>query len=94
MRLLGLLCLLWMLPAAAETTVNHFYGYAYDLDSDRYIYTEVHEQEIVDGVWTRGSIRYYDAEGTLIGGDPLDTARDQCRVAPDATVGEAMTATY
>lgn len=76
MRLLGLLCLLWMLPAAAETTVKRFFGYAYDLKTDEYLYTEVHEQVIENDRWVRGSIAYYRPDGSRIGFKPLDFTAD------------------
>jgi hypothetical protein len=75
-RLLGLLCLSWVLPAVAETTVNRFYGYAYDLNTDEYLYTEVHEQIIEDGRWVRGGIGYYRPDGSRIGYKPLDFSAD------------------
>lgn len=58
------------MTASAETF--RFYGYAFDLESNRYLYTEVHEQNIVDGRWLSGTIRYFDPEGKLIGEKPLD----------------------
>jgi hypothetical protein len=72
-RVLSFLAVFLLMPVAHAETFR-FYGYAFDLQSDAYLYTEVHEQEIVDGVWTRGSIRYYDAEGTLIGDKQLSFA--------------------
>src|SRR3546814_12602633 len=60
--------------AAAETL--KFYGYAYDLKTNRYLYTEVHHQN-VDGVrWLGGTILYYAADGTLIGDKTLDFSAD------------------
>jgi hypothetical protein len=56
----------------ASAEIFRFYGYAFDLESDRYLYTEVHEQEIVDDRWLRGTIRYFDPDGQLIGDKPLD----------------------
>ena len=52
-RLMGVIAMLLVLPAAAETTTNRFYGYAFDLKSDAYLYTEVHEQVIEDGMSVR-----------------------------------------
>lgn len=68
------LALLLMPLAQAET--HRFYGHAFDLKSDVYLYTEVHEQEIVDGVWKRGRIRYYDPDGELIGDKQLSFDAD------------------
>ncbi|ULQ45504.1 hypothetical protein JN531_010260 [Flagellatimonas centrodinii] len=66
----GALLLASTLAAQAETV--RFYGYAFDLETDAYLYTEVHEQEIVDGQWRGGRIRYFDPAGELIGDKPLD----------------------
>src|SRR3546814_12817712 len=53
------LCLAWSTGAAAETL--KFYGYAYDLKTNRYLYTEVHHQN-VDGVrWLGGTIQIRSA---------------------------------
>lgn len=54
----------WSGVAAAETLA--FYGYAYDLKSGRYLYTEVHHQHVEDGHWLGGTIRYYSPDATLI----------------------------
>lgn len=70
--LLGLGLLLMTLNAAAASETRRFYGYAFDLASDRYLYTEVHEQVIENGRWVRGSIRYYDPDNRLIGEKSLD----------------------
>src|SRR3546814_15554688 len=49
---------------------------AYDLKTNRYLYTEVHHQN-VDGVrWLGGTILYYAADGTLIGDKTLDFSAD------------------
>ncbi|MBI2383905.1 MAG: hypothetical protein HYV18_07540 [Gammaproteobacteria bacterium] len=53
-----------------------FYGYAYDLDSNRYIYTEVHEQRLDGDRWLGGGIRYHAPDGTLLGTKTLDFAAD------------------
>lgn len=55
---------------AAEPTV--FYGFARDLDSGAYLYTERHEQVLRDGRWVRGSIVYFDRDGKEIGRKELD----------------------
>ncbi|MES0872610.1 hypothetical protein [Sinimarinibacterium thermocellulolyticum] len=68
---------LWLaLPLGAQTTVDRFYGYAFDLKTDAYLYTEVHEQVIEDGRWVRGSIAYYRPDGSRIGFKPLDFSAD------------------
>lgn len=63
--------------ALAQAQVERFYGYAYDLDSGRYLYTEVHEQSIEGNRWLGGSIRYYDPQGASLGVKTLDFSRDE-----------------
>lgn len=75
-RLLAMITLLLALPVAAQGTTERFYGYAFDLKTDAYLYTEVHEQVIEDGRWVRGSIAYYRPDGTRIGFKPLDFSAD------------------
>ncbi|MEW6168650.1 MAG: hypothetical protein AB1651_13275 [Pseudomonadota bacterium] len=73
-RCAAALCLLFAGSAGAE--VLRFYGYAFDLRSDRHLYTEVHEQ-IVDGDrWVGGSITYYLPDGRRFGFKSLDFADD------------------
>jgi hypothetical protein len=74
LRLAALLTL--CLPALLHAETFRFYGHAYELDSGRYLYTEVHEQEIVDERWLRGRIRYFDPQGQLIGDKTLDFSAD------------------
>lgn len=62
--------------ANAETGSRQFYGYAYDLKSNRYIYTEVHNQKVENGKWMGGTIDYYSADGTLFGKKTLDFTQD------------------
>lgn len=68
--LLALLVLV-LSPALAESP-KRFYGYAFDLETDAYLYTEVHEQHIADGEWVSGRITYFDPEGRKIGDKSLD----------------------
>ncbi|HZP11038.1 MAG TPA: hypothetical protein VFB36_01310 [Nevskiaceae bacterium] len=53
-----------------------FYGYAYDLKTNKYLYTEVHEQHIVDDRWVSGTIDYYAPDGQVIGHKSLDFGKD------------------
>lgn len=62
--------------AEAATETFRFYGYAYDLKTDEYLYTEVHEQKAVDDKWTGGTIRYYAPDGTRLGTKTLDFSAD------------------
>ncbi len=61
--------------AAADGT-HRFYGYAYDKGSGNYLYTEVHEQTVTDGKWVSGSIKYYAADGALMGVKQMDFSQD------------------
>jgi hypothetical protein len=51
---------------------RRFYGYAYDLKSNKYLYTEVYEQLYKGGQWNSGRIRFYSPEGKQIGDKTLD----------------------
>lgn len=65
--------------AAAADAVDgtfRFYGYAYDLSSNRYLYTEVHKAVIAGGRWTGGTIDYYAPDGHRIGHKDLSFAAD------------------
>lgn len=73
---LGLLLLGAIGAARADEQILRFYGYAYDLVSNRYLYTEAHRQRLVDGRWLDGEVRYYAADGSLIGVKTLDFSRD------------------
>ncbi|TJY65208.1 hypothetical protein E4T66_03015 [Sinimarinibacterium sp. CAU 1509] len=78
-RALVLLTLIPMLAAAdgsAQTEVRAFYGYAYDLQSGRYLYTEVHRQRIEGDQWVGGTISYYAPDGSSLGIKRLDFSGD------------------
>lgn len=49
-----------------------FHGYAYDLESQRLRYTEVHEQKVEEDRWLGGTITYIAPDGSLIGKKTLD----------------------
>lgn len=76
-RLLTLLLLAASLPAAAanEETLR-FYGYAYDLKTGKYLYTEVHEQHAIGEHWLGGTMTYFDPQGKKIGYKTLDFSKD------------------
>jgi hypothetical protein len=59
--------------AMAEEPVV-MYGYAYDLSSGDYLYTERHEQRLVGERWMGGTITYYDINGEQIGFKEMDFA--------------------
>lgn len=60
----------------AESGTHRFYGYAYDLKTGRYLYTEVHEQKMEGEKWVSGKIDYYAADGSLLGKKTLDFSQD------------------
>lgn len=62
-------------PAQASETLR-FYGYAFDLKTDRYLYTEAHRQRFENGRWVDGAIRYYAPDGTLIGDKTISFRQD------------------
>lgn len=76
-RRLAWLAALLAAPAFAtgETTLK-FRGYAYELASNRFLYTEVHEQRIVDERWLGGTILYVGPDGRELGRKSMDFRQD------------------
>lgn len=70
----ALLALSWTAFGAPATL--RFHGYAYDLKTSRYLYTEVHEQKIEGERWLGGSITYIAPDGSLIGKKTMDFTQD------------------
>lgn len=62
--------------AAAQAETIRFYGYATDLKSGKYLYTEVHEQRVEGDRWLGGTIRYYAPDGSRIADKKLDFSAD------------------
>jgi hypothetical protein len=62
--------------AATGATTLKFRGYAYDLAGNRFLYTEVHEQRIVDQRWLGGSITYFAPDGSELGRKSMDFSQD------------------
>jgi len=62
--------------APAEETTLKFRGYAYDLSSNRFLYTELHLQHVVDQRWLGGSIVYVAPDGSEIGRKTMDFRQD------------------
>lgn len=60
-----------LVSSAADVTAR-FYGHAYDLKTNRYLYTEVHEQKLAGDKWLGGSIKYFGPDGVLLGEKKLD----------------------
>lgn len=97
-RLLALIALVFVVTAAnAEIQVVHFYGYAYDLASGKYLYTEVHNQQIDGDRWIGGEIRYFWPDGQPMGKKTLSFADDHyiptyLLTLPAADYSEGITA--
>jgi hypothetical protein len=53
-----------------------FYGYAYDLKSGKYLYTEVYHEVAENGRWVSGTTRYYAPDGRLLGDKTLNFTSD------------------
>ncbi len=74
--LVALSCLVAAGAVRAELHIAKFYGFAYDLKSSRYLYTEVHEQRLEGNHWLGGIIRYVAPDGSPIGDKVLDFSKD------------------
>lgn len=61
---------------AAFATGAPFYGYAYDLASGKYLYTEIHEPKIENGKEVSSTQTYYSPDGVLLGRKTLDYRND------------------
>jgi len=70
------LALLPATPALGQEGMQTFRGYAYDLDSGKFLYTEVHQQKISGDRWVGGTIDYYAPDGSRIGHKTLDFSQD------------------
>lgn len=69
---------LWAMLSVAEAQDGtfRFYGYAYDLKSNKYLYTETHQQKSVNGKWVGGSITYTLPDGSPLAAKTLDFSQD------------------
>jgi len=74
--LLATLLSLAAITADAAADDHRFYGYAYDLKSDKYLYTEVHDQRLDGSHWLGGTIKYYAPDGSLMASKTLDFSAD------------------
>ncbi len=63
--------------AIAVPIDHHFRGYAYDLKSGKYLYTEVHRQTLDGPRWIDGTIDYFDPAGKKIAAKTLDYRADR-----------------
>jgi hypothetical protein len=64
------------LALAGEPSALAFRGYAYDLESGKFLYTEKHEQKILADHWLGGTIDYFAPDGRRIGHKDLDFSAD------------------
>jgi hypothetical protein len=62
--------------AAADDAPVRFRGYAYDLASGKFLYTELHEQKLAGDRWLGGTIDYYAPDGTPVAHKDLDFSQD------------------
>lgn len=60
------------LAAEPADGTRRFYGHAYDLKTNRYLYTETYEQVYKGGQWVSGRIRFFAPDGKPIGDKTLD----------------------
>lgn len=61
---------------ADDARTLKFRGYAYDLASNRFLYTELHEQQVRDDRWLGGSIVYVAPDGHELGRKTMDFRQD------------------
>jgi len=64
------------LPAAAQPGTLKFRGYAYDLKTNKYLYTELQEQKVDGDRWLGGTVEYLGPDGKQIAFKTLDFSRD------------------
>ncbi len=62
--------------AEAADDARRFYGYAFDVKGEKYLYTEVHEQKFEGDKWVGGSISYFAPDGSKLGQKTLDFSVD------------------
>lgn len=61
---------------AAAAREERFYGYAFDLASDSYLYAELHDHRYDGARWLGGRTRYVAADGVELGFKRLDFTAD------------------
>jgi hypothetical protein len=71
---MGLLCA--AAAVRADPTQQRFYGYAYDLQTGKYLYTEVYREDLDHDHWIGGHTSYYAADGSKLGEKTLSFAAD------------------
>jgi hypothetical protein len=62
-------------PASAVETKS-YYGYATDLKTGEYLYTEVHNHQYDGDRWLSGTMKFYAPDGRFMGDKALDFSKD------------------
>lgn len=62
--------------SAAATQTRSYYGYATDLRTGEYLYTEVHKHQYAGDRWLSGTMKFYAPDGRFIGDKTLDFSKD------------------
>lgn len=76
-RWLIVIALLLGARAAGAGDAVRVFGYAYDLDNDRFLYTEVYEQTLSGGKVVASTVRYVMPDGTEFGRKAVDFSKDE-----------------
>jgi len=63
---------LGLMAATTSAESLRFYGFATHLESGKYLYTELHEQQVENGQVKTATISYFDATGKLVARKTLD----------------------
>lgn len=74
----SLLLVATALPVGAEPSTLKLRGYAYDLKTNKFLYTELHEQRVDGDRWLGGTTRYIGPDGQQIAFKTLDFSSDPC----------------
>ncbi|MEO6698151.1 MAG: hypothetical protein ABIR53_01685 [Paraperlucidibaca sp.] len=62
--------------SAAVAETRSYYGYATDLKTGEYRYTEVHKHQYEGDRWLSGSMKFYAPDGRFMGDKILDFSKD------------------
>lgn len=62
--------------AHADETALRFSGYAYEQETRKFLYTEVHDQRIEGDRWLGGTITYIAPDGSVIGNKTMNFTSD------------------
>jgi hypothetical protein len=69
--------LLALLSFSANAETLRFHGYATNMENGKYLYTELHEQEVENGQVQTAAISYFDAAGKLVSRKTLDYRKNR-----------------